>query len=216
MGFLTPIAQVGNPNTPITTSINIPMNYKILKGFPHYEVYSNGRIIRKKYVTKQGITLKRKELVHTKAKNGYETVRLRNNEDKMVQFYVHRLVWMAWVSEIPKGYEIDHLSTDRSDNNLNHLRLVSHKANCNNPSSILKYKASNSLDKGKFNREKMIACQGVERDEELKAAYVSIFREKGSVGVWYFMRTCHIGYPRAVRICKEMEGNVKNMGVSIN
>jgi hypothetical protein len=94
--------------------------------------------------------------------------------------------------------------------------MVSHKANCNNPKSIEKYKISNSLENGKFDRERMIACQGFERDEELRASYMSIFNEKGCVGVWYFMHVNHVGYPRAVRICKEMQGKVKNMGDSSN
>lgn len=191
------------------------MTYKILEGFPHYEVYSNGKIVRKKHVTNEGIILKRKELIHTKAKNGYETVKLRDKDGNSVQFYVHRLVWTAWVGEIPKGYEIDHLA-DRSDNDLNHLRMVSHKTNCNNPSSIKKYRESNSLDKGKFNRDKMIASKGGERDEELRQAYIHIFNEKGSVGLWFFMQSEHVGYPRAVRICNEMQGKLKNMGASIN
>ena len=191
------------------------MTYRILEDFPNYEVYSNGKVIRKKHVTKEGIVLKRKELIHTKAKNGYETVKLRDKDGNSVQFYVHRLVWIAWVGEIPKGFEIDHLA-DRSDNNLDHLRMVSHKTNCNNPSSILKYKESNSLDKGKFDRSKMLASKGKERDDELRQAYIRIFNEKGSVGVWCFMRSEHVGYPRAVRICKEMQGKVNNMGVSSN
>jgi hypothetical protein len=201
--------------TPIMTTINIIMNYRILEDYPLYEVYSNGKVIRKKHVTKQGVCLKRKELVHTKAKNGYETVKLRSKDGNSVQFYVHRLVWMAWVGEIPKGYEIDHLA-DRSDNNLDHLRMVNHKTNCNNPSSIKRYRESNSLDKGKFNRDKMIASKGVERDEELRESYMSIYEDKGNVGIWYFMRFNHIGYPRAVRICKEMQGKVKKMGASAN
>ena len=191
------------------------MTYKILEGFPHYEVYSNGKIVRKKHVTNEGIILKRKELIHTKAKNGYETVKLRDKDGNSVQFYVHRLVWTAWVGEIPEGYEIDHLA-DRSDNNLDHLRMVSHKTNCNNPKSIEKYRKANSLDKNKFNREKMITSQGFERDEELRQAYIRIFNEKGCVGVWCFMQKEHIGYPRAVRICNEMQGKVKDMGASSN
>ena len=159
--------------------------------------------------------MKRKELIHTKAKNGYETVKLKDKDGNSVQFYVHRLVWMAFNGEIPKGFEIDHLA-DRNDNNLDHLRMVSHKTNCNNPKSIERYKESNALSKNKFNREKMIASQGSERDEELRQAYIRILGEKGSVGVWCFMQTEHVGYPRAVRICKEMQGKLKNKGASIS
>ena len=56
---------------------------------------------------------------------------------------VHRLVWMAFVGEIPDGMEIDHINCVRSDNRLENLRLVTHKENCNNPISIENYRRHN-------------------------------------------------------------------------
>ena len=55
----------------------------------------------------------------------------------------HRIVWEAFIGNIPENYEIDHINGNRDDNRLTNLRLVTHKENCNNPLTITKYKKSN-------------------------------------------------------------------------
>lgn len=181
------------------------MNYVKLKEFPGYEIYEDGKIIRTERLSKTGKALKRRELFPTKAKNGYRTVRLYNKDGVMKQFYLHRLIWEAFNGKIPEGYEIDHFSTDRSDNNLNHLRLVSHKDNCNNPKSIERYRESNALSKGKFNREKMIAAQGKRNHDRLVRTYKRLVKKHGYCGIWMLMKAGHCGYPRAKRIIIEMQ-----------
>lgn len=181
------------------------MNYVILDEFPNYEIY-DGKIIRKEILSKTGKTLKRREIFPTKAKNGYRTVRLYNKDGVMKQFYLHRLIWMAFNGEIPEGYEIDHLEGDRIDNFLNRLRLVNHKINCNNPKSIERYKRANALDKGKFNRDKMIAAQGKRNYDRLVRTYKKLVKKYGHCGIWILMNEGHCGYPRAKRIVNEMGG----------
>ena len=56
--------------------------------------------------------------------------------------YVHRLVWEAFNSPIPDGYEIDHINTIRYDNRLVNLRLVTSKENSNNPKTVEKMRKS--------------------------------------------------------------------------
>lgn len=179
------------------------MNYVKLDEFPNYEIYADSKIIRKE-ISKNGKTLKKRELFPTKAKNGYRTVRLMNKDGVMKQFYLHRLIWMAFNGEIPEGYEIDHL-IDRSDNDLNHLRMVSHKDNCNNPKSIERYKKANALSAGKFNRDRMQAAKSQENKERLRREYESMLKETGSVGVYAFMKSAHCNYYTALRIKSEME-----------
>ena len=180
------------------------MNYVKLDEFPNYEIYEDSKIIRTDRLSKNGKTLKRRELFPTKAKNGYWTVRLMNKDGVMKQFYLHRLIWMAFNGEIPEGYEIDHL-IDRSDNDLNHLRMVSHKDNCNNPKSIERYRKSNALSAGKFNRDRMQAAKSQENKERLRREYESMLKETGSVGVYAFMKSAHCNYYTALRIKVEME-----------
>ena len=49
---------------------------------------------------------------------------------------VHRLVYEAFVGEIPEGMQIDHINTIRTDNRLENLRCVTCKENNNNPLTI--------------------------------------------------------------------------------
>lgn len=192
------------------------MSLKTIKGFPKYEVSDQGKVWRKARISSSGYHLKRKELSTYKGNNGYPMVYLHYDNGERKGFYVHRLVYEAFKGEIPSKFEIDHIDGNRENNCIENLRAVTHKTNCNNPKSIERYKAANSLDKGKFNRDKMEAAKGKEREQELRGMYINILNKKGNVGVWCFMCECHVGYPRAVRIIKEMQGKVNNLGASIN
>lgn len=192
------------------------MENKTIKDYPNYEISSEGEVYRKERVGYLGNPIKRKRLKPYKGKNGYYMVYLFNGHGQKKSHYIHRLMYQTFIGDIPFKYEIDHIDGNRLNNKAENLRAVSHKSNCNNPKSIENYRKANSLDKGKFNRDMMEACKGKERDEELRQAYIRILNEKGCVGVWCFMQSEHVGYPRAVRICKEMQGKLKNMGVSSN
>lgn len=61
--------------------------------------------------------------------------------------YAHRHIWRAFNGDIPEGMEIDHIDTNRGNNNLSNLRLVSKKENRNNPLTKEHYRISN---KGKI------------------------------------------------------------------
>jgi hypothetical protein len=45
------------------------------------------------------------------------------------RFRLHRIIWELHFGEIPKGYEIDHINMDRSDNRICNLRLASRTEN---------------------------------------------------------------------------------------
>ena len=181
------------------------MKYTTLENYTNYEIYDNGMIISKERTGRNGWHYKRKEIRPTKAKNGYMTVRLTSDSGQIKQFYLHRLIWAAFNGEIPEGYEIDHL-IDRSVNSLDLLRMVKHKDNCRNPKSIERYKRANALEKGKFDRERMQQAKSKENKERLRREYMSILEEKGSVGVYAFMKAAHCNYYTALKIKAEVEG----------
>lgn len=108
-----------------------------------------------------------------KGKYGYCQVRIFD-----VTYYAHRITWIILNGEIPKGYEIDHINGERSDNVLANLRLVSRAENSRN----LKRPKSNSSgsigvrqEKGKwaativFESRKIFLGYFDEKDQAIKA-----------------------------------------------
>lgn len=190
------------------------MNYVTLEDYPYYRIYKNSVIIRIQKQSKNGKKLRRRVITPTKAKNGYRTVRLYNKDGVMKQFYLHRLIWEAFNGEIPEGYEIDHINGMRSGkdangmdaNDVQNLRCVTHKMNCFNPRSLERFRFSNSLDKGKFDREKMIAAQGKRNHDRLVRLYKRLVKKHGCCGIWMLMHEGHCGYPKAKQIMNEMKG----------
>lgn len=50
---------------------------------------------------------------------------------------VHRLVWETFNGEIPDGYEIDHIDTNKENNELKNIRVCTSKENQNNPITLI-------------------------------------------------------------------------------
>ena len=179
--------------------------YKILKEYPHYEIYDNGMIVRRSHRTPKGIYLKRREICQTRQKNGYKVVHLKNKDFNSCHLYVHRLVWEAFYGTIPSGYEIDHISTDRNDCSLQNLRIQTHKDNCHNPISLNSYRQSNSLSRGKYDRDRLQNARTQESYEKAKETYISLFTMYGRCGIMLLMSEAHVGYKRAKRIINEVK-----------
>ena len=59
---------------------------------------------------------------------GYLQIKLRKNK-KRFNRYIHRIVWETFNGLIPKGFEINHIDHDKSNNSLSNLELVSHREN---------------------------------------------------------------------------------------
>jgi hypothetical protein len=66
-----------------------------------------------------------------------------------VMWYVHRLAWLLYYGEIPKG-NIDHINGDRKDNRIKNLRIASIRDNASNA----KRHRSGSLVGASFNKSK--------------------------------------------------------------
>lgn len=89
----------------------------------YYQINGIGDVMNKK----TGRILK-PELI----RDGYFRVELTKNGNGK-KYLVHRLVYEAFYGNIPKGMEIDHVSTIPNDNRVENLRCVTPKENCNNP-----------------------------------------------------------------------------------
>ena len=74
---------------------------------------------------------------------GYQKVRLSQN-GKIYDFTVHKLVYITFynIDNIPKGYVIDHIDANKTNNKLENLRLVTLSDNVNNALYVQKTNAS--------------------------------------------------------------------------
>jgi hypothetical protein len=79
------------------------------------------------------------------------------------KFFSHRAIYETFVSNIPTGFEIDHINTVRDDNRVDNLRAVTHKENQNNP--LTRKHNSSSLLKN-TNRLKKISSEFGEKYKE--------------------------------------------------
>lgn len=98
-----------------------------LKG--NYQV-SNLHNVRS-WIDNKGNRRKEPKILKQQLNNkGYPIVTLFKNRKRKI-WKVHQLMWLTWVGKIPEGYEINHISEDKTDNRLCNLNLLSHKENCN-------------------------------------------------------------------------------------
>lgn len=106
---------------------------EIWKEIPNYEGYyeaSNLHNVRS-WIDNKGNRRKEPKILKQQLNNkGYPIVTLFKNRKRKI-WKVHQLMWLTWVGEIPKGYEINHINEIKTDNRLCNLNLLSHKENNN-------------------------------------------------------------------------------------
>lgn len=97
------------------------MEWRDINGCPGYKVSDEGQVYSMK--SKRLLTI-------SDHGDGYKTVALKK-EGKPKHPFVHRLVYEAFVSLIPKGYEVNHKDENKSNNRLDNLELLTHWENVN-------------------------------------------------------------------------------------
>jgi hypothetical protein len=102
-----------------------------MKYIEKYNRYAteDGRIFRK---NKSGELLECKQCI---SKTGYKVVQVKiNGCRKLVKS--HRIIFEAFNYDIPDNMVIDHIDTNKINNNIENLRCVTQKENMNNPLTI--------------------------------------------------------------------------------
>lgn len=79
----------------------------------------------------------------------YLSVMLSKN-GKTKRYNIHRLVAYTFVENPQNKPCVDHIDTDRWNNNCNNLRWVTKRENCNNPNSFKNYSKAHSGEKSSF------------------------------------------------------------------
>jgi hypothetical protein len=104
--------------------------WKPIPGFENYRINENGDVMNKfGKILKPG-----------KLSNGYMHVSLSNDEVKAKHIYVHHLVWITFKGEIPEGLVVCHMDTDRENNSLSNLCVMTQKENLNKPLTVEHFK----------------------------------------------------------------------------
>ena len=181
--------------------------YVILPQYPHYRIYRDGRVVREQYIRvheDRQILLPMKEIKQHVGRNGYPALFVRDASDKVIKVYAHRLVWMAFKGDIPKGMEISHKNSVRLDSRIDNLCLESHQDNMNNPITLLRFKWSNARKMGKYDRERL--SKAFSKEYEANAVMIYLMMSDGgkkTVKILDYMAKAHVGYYRAKRIISE-------------
>ncbi len=178
--------------------------YVILPQYPHYRIYKDGRVVREEYTRFHGdkkILMPVKLLKQHVGKNGYPALCVRDANDKVVKVYAHRLVWMAFKGAIPEGMEISHVNSVRLDCRLENLCIENHQSNMNNPVTLLRFRWSNSIKSGKYNKERLAKASTKEYEANAVKVYL-LMSDCGSkpVKIMDYMAAAHVSFYRAKRI----------------
>ena len=95
------------------------MIIKDIKGFEGYTITSTGVVYGKR---------KNTPLVYNDVR-GHKQVTLCNSSTDRLRIYVHRLMWMTFVGDIPEDKVIDHIDGDRANNELDNLQCITQSQN---------------------------------------------------------------------------------------
>lgn len=116
----------------------------MFRDYTNYEIYEDGRIW----------SYKRNKFLKPKSNGkGYQQVKLSDNEGKVKNYQVHRVVYEAVTGEpIPEGMQINHRSEVKTENMISNLELVSPKQNINYGSGIERRAKAQSKQVGAFKK----------------------------------------------------------------
>jgi hypothetical protein len=98
-----------------------------------YQVSNHGRIRSLDHYTymaicKSNILIRGRIIKQVLSKDGYFHVTLTGGNFR-ISGGVHRLEWKIFKGQIPKGYEVDHIDNDKTNNRLSNLQLLSGRQN---------------------------------------------------------------------------------------
>lgn len=95
----------------------------MFRDFTKYEVFEDGRIWS---------YARNKWLKPTPNPNGYLQIILRDNDNNVKNYYLHRIVYESVTGQpIPEGLQVNHIDEDKTNNHISNLNLMTRKENVN-------------------------------------------------------------------------------------
>lgn len=102
---------------------------KSIKNFENYTISKDGVVMNGDFILKQSID-----------KDGYLCVMLYNNGIRK-NMKIHRILYNTFIYPITSDDIVDHIDTNRKNNNLSNLRVISKRENCVNRKNRKEYYA---------------------------------------------------------------------------
>ena len=124
--------------------------WKSVPDYPEYQVSSFGNVKRlyNKYHNAEEHLLKPGRMGGNSGDGDYYFVRL-SKENKVKNFYIHRLVGLTFLPNPDNLPQIDHINQNKLDNNVTNLRWVSRSQNHLNKSHKLSASGERHIEKDK-------------------------------------------------------------------
>jgi hypothetical protein len=102
--------------------------------FKKYLISTSGRLVSKANCTpvknnKKPVFDNYREINPLKCKEGYVTYNIYDDDSERRIMYGHRLMWESFVCPITPGMVIDHINTDKKDNRLTNLQMITYTEN---------------------------------------------------------------------------------------
>ena len=103
--------------------------FKDIEGYEGlYQISNKGRVKSLERVTSSGCPIKEKIRVNSTKKNGYEFIILYK-DGKGKNFYIHRLVALAFIPNIDNKSQVNHIDENKSNNCVSNLEWVTNNEN---------------------------------------------------------------------------------------
>jgi hypothetical protein len=118
-----------------------------IDNFSNYEIYpKDGKIW----------SLKNNKYVGSKLKDGYWQSNLCGDNGNIWSGHLHRVIYTACYGDIPKGFDVNHIDENKSNNSIFNLELLTRKENINYGNRNKRVAKALSKPVGAFKNEELI------------------------------------------------------------